>query len=77
MERDALKEVRDAREAARRVFERDAPDESVNLVAEREQVLGQIAAVLSRDAGDESLLGQSLVLPSVRYGLKSATDATT
>jgi hypothetical protein len=34
VERDAIKDVRDAREAARRVFERDAADESVNLVAE-------------------------------------------
>jgi hypothetical protein len=34
VERDAVEQMADAREAARGVFERDAPDEAVNLVAE-------------------------------------------
>jgi hypothetical protein len=52
VEVDAAGDVRDARKAARRVFERHAPHESVHLVAEAQQVLGQVAAVLASDARD-------------------------
>jgi hypothetical protein len=50
---DAPQQVRDAGETTRRVFERDAADDAMHLVAFVEQVLGQVRAVLPRDARDE------------------------
>jgi hypothetical protein len=58
---DALQQVRDAVEAAPRVFERDAADDAVHLVTFGEQVLGQIRAVLPRDARDERPSHVSLI----------------
>src|SRR5204862_5310034 len=56
MERDVLQQMSDAREAALRVFQGDAAHETMHLVACGEQQLGQVAAVLPGDAGDEGLL---------------------
>jgi hypothetical protein len=50
---DAVEQVLDAREAAPGVFERDAADEGVNLVAEVQKVFGEVAPVLAGDACDQ------------------------
>jgi hypothetical protein len=42
----------EAREAARWVFERDAPHNAIHLVVEGKQMLSKIAAVLSGDTCD-------------------------
>src|SRR5262249_45658553 len=48
-------------EAARRVFQRDASDDSVHLVTQSQKVLRQIASVLSRNAGNEGFLSQKRI----------------
>ncbi len=54
---DLVDDVGDASEAADGVFDGDATDEAVDFVAEGEEVLGEVGAVLSGDAGDEGFFG--------------------
>src|SRR5690349_16169965 len=57
MEHDLVQQMRDAREASLRILQRDAANQSVNLVAERQQVLRKVTSVLSGDAGNERSFG--------------------
>jgi hypothetical protein len=52
MKGDAVEQVRDTSEATGGVFEGDAADESMNFIAEGEEVFGEIAAVLAGDTCD-------------------------
>lgn len=53
-----VKKVSDACEASLRIFERDASNQTVELVTERQQMFGEITAVLPSDAGDKSSFNQ-------------------
>ena len=53
MELQAIEQMRDPVETPLRILKRDAPDQSVHLVTTLEQVLGEVAAILARDACDE------------------------
>jgi hypothetical protein len=57
VERKPVEDVLDPSEAARRVFQRHAPYNSVHLVTEGQQMFGQVTAILTCDACDESSLG--------------------
>src|SRR5687768_12170874 len=52
-----IQEVMDTCEPTLRVLERDAAHDAVHLVAEPEQVLREITAVLPGDTGDQRTLG--------------------
>lgn len=54
MNRHPLEQMRDSHEASRGVFKRHPPDNPVNLVAQREKVFSQIAAILTGDACNKS-----------------------
>src|SRR6266705_282841 len=53
MKLKTIKQVRDAAKSSLRVFDPDAPHQTMNLVAETQKMFSQIASVLARDAGDE------------------------
>src|SRR5216683_4445928 len=55
MKLKTIKQMRDAAKSSLRVFDPDAAHQAMNLVAETQQMFGQIASVLTRDAGDERL----------------------
>ena len=59
MKLNAIKQVGNAREAALRIFQRHPPDETVHLVTQCEQVLGQVAPVLTGDACNQCLPAHS------------------
>ena len=49
VQRQAVKDAFEACKASFRIFKRDTADDAVNFVAEIEQMLGQIAAILACD----------------------------
>src|ERR1043165_1726953 len=65
----------DSRESARRIFERDSPDEAVNFIAQADQMFRQIAAVLARNTRNESFLHHHLfkLMLATKMAAKEAT----
>ena len=60
MECQIVEQVSNATKPALRIFESNPPNQPVNFVSERKQVLRQVTSILSGNAGDEdSLLWQS------------------
>jgi hypothetical protein len=57
MKLQPIKQMRDTPKSSLRVFDPHAAHQAMNLIAETQQMLGQIAAVLARDAGDECFPG--------------------
>ena len=53
VELQAIEQMRDAVETPLGIFERYAPHKAVHLVTALEQKLGEVAAILARDACDE------------------------
>jgi len=52
MKSKSFEQVLEPRKASRRVFKGDSPNQTMHLVAQGEQVFGEIAAVLSGDPGN-------------------------
>src|SRR5215468_4208165 len=52
MKMNLIQQVQDASKTPLGVFERDPPHDAVDLVAQRQQVVRQIAAILPGDAGN-------------------------
>jgi hypothetical protein len=52
MEGDTLKQMIEAGETARWIFQRNAPNDAINFVTEFKEMLGQVTTVLPGDAGD-------------------------
>src|SRR5882672_9592375 len=56
MEGQSFEQVLDPGEAPRWIFKGDSPYQTVHLIAQGEQVFGEVAAVLSGDPGNQGLL---------------------
>jgi hypothetical protein len=54
MQLDAIQQVANASETAIRILECHAADQPMDLIAKRQQMLGQITAVLSCYSSDQS-----------------------
>src|SRR5438045_3877215 len=52
VELDPIQQMCDARESALWIFQSHAPDDSMDLITQREQILRQITSVLGGDTGD-------------------------
>lgn len=52
MKRHSIQQVINSIESSLWILERNSPDEAVNFVPERKQMLGKVTAVLACDSGD-------------------------
>ena len=64
---DVVQDVPDATKTLISVFERDRPDDSVHLVAEAQQMLREVASVLTGNTGDQCS-GRHTILGSLSGG---------
>lgn len=67
MKLNAIEQVTNARESSLRILKRDASNQPMHFISERQEILREVTAVLSGDARNESL--QLFILP-FGYDLK-------
>jgi hypothetical protein len=61
VQRDAIQNVGKTAESRFRRFEGDTAHDAVNFIAETQQVIGEITAVLAGNSGDQCSFGHDVI----------------